>query len=136
MRGGTIHSGTSFVILCKASTKSNGHWATTYTLLYAYTHLFMWKSKDHLHTMLQLTVFMPISCPMRSRRHLVFERRDVYIRTSCLNARNVINWERNFKENIVKKNLGERIRKEVVIIRIESYFSAFHLGMKCRLNYI
>ena len=43
-----------------------------------------------------------------------------------LNARNVINWERNFKENIIKKYLGERIRKEVVIIRIESYFSAFH----------
>ena len=44
-----------------------------------------------------------------------------------LNARNVINWERNFKGNIIKKKyLGERIRKEVVIIRIESYFSAFH----------
>ena len=43
-----------------------------------------------------------------------------------LNARNVINWERNFKENIIKKYLGERIRKEVEIIRIESYFSAFH----------
>ena len=28
-------------------------------------------------------------------------------------------------ENI-KKYLGERIRKKVVIIRIESYFSAFH----------
>ena len=43
-----------------------------------------------------------------------------------LNARNVINWECNFKENVLKKYLGERIRKEVVILRIESYFSAFH----------
>ena len=43
-----------------------------------------------------------------------------------LNARNVVNWKRNFKENIIKKYLGERIIKEVVIIRIESYFSAFH----------
>ena len=29
-------------------------------------------------------------------------------------------------ENVVKKYLGERIIKEVVIIRIESYFSVFH----------
>ena len=39
-------------------------------------------------------------------------------------------------ENVIEKYLGERIKKEVVIIRIESYFSAFHWGMKCRLNYI
>ena len=39
-----------------------------------------------------------------------------------LNARNVINWKRYFKEKIIKKYLGERIKKEVVIIRIESYF--------------
>ena len=37
-----------------------------------------------------------------------------------LNVRNIINWKRNFKENIIKKYLGERIMKEVVIIRIES----------------
>ena len=43
-----------------------------------------------------------------------------------LNARNVINWKHNFKENKIKKDLGERITKEVVIIKIESYFSAFH----------
>ena len=43
-----------------------------------------------------------------------------------LNAQNVINWERNFKENIIKQYLGERLKKEVVIIRIESYFSVFH----------
>ena len=56
----------------------------------------------HLHTMLQLTVFMPISCQMRSRRHLDFS---VNVVTSTfarhsLNARNVINWELNFKETI------------------------------------
>ena len=64
---------------------------------------------------------------MRSRRHLVFMNvvTSTFARHS-LNARNLINWERNFKENIIKKYLGERIRKEVVIIRIESYFSAFH----------
>ena len=43
-----------------------------------------------------------------------------------LNAQNVINCKRNIKENIIKKYLGERITKEVVILRIESYFSAFH----------
>ena len=83
--------------------------------------------KIYLHTMLQLTVFMPISCPMRSRHHLDFLNvmTSTFARHS-LNARNIINWERNFKENIIKRYLGERIRKEVVIIRIESYFSAFH----------
>ena len=70
---------------------------------------------------------MPISCPMRSRRHLDFLNvvTSMFARHS-LNVRNVINWERNFKEDIIKKYLGERIRKEVEIIRIESYFSAFH----------
>ena len=47
-----------------------------------------------------------------------------------LNVRNIINCKHNFKENIIKKkylgDLGERIRKTVVIISIESYFSAFH----------
>ena len=43
-----------------------------------------------------------------------------------LNARNVVNWKRKFKERIFKRYLGKRIKKEVVIIRIESYFSAFH----------
>ena len=43
-----------------------------------------------------------------------------------LNARNIINWKRYFKENILKKKyLGERIRIEVVIIRNESYFLHF-----------
>ena len=41
-----------------------------------------------------------------------------------LNARNVFNWKHNFKENIIKKYLGERLMKEVVIIRIESGFNA------------
>ena len=49
MRGGTIHDRTSFVILCNASTKRNGQWTTTHTLLYAYTDIFFrWKSKDLL----------------------------------------------------------------------------------------
>ena len=46
-----------------------------------------------------------------------------------LNARNVINnWKCNFKENIIKKHLAMliRITKEVVSIRIERFFSAFH----------
>ena len=61
------------------------------------------KANTYLHTMLQLTVFMPISCSMRSRRHLVFLNAvtSTFARHS-LNARNVINWDRNFKENVVK----------------------------------
>ena len=48
MRGGTIHGRTSFVILCNASTKRNGQLAATYILLYAYTDIFRWESKDLL----------------------------------------------------------------------------------------
>ena len=61
------------------------------------------KAKIYLYTVLQLTVFMPIRCPMRPRRHLVFLNAvtSTFARHS-LNARNVINWELNFKENIVK----------------------------------
>ena len=98
------------------------------TLYFTLTQIFSGgKAKIYLHTMLQLTVFMPISCPRRSRRHRDFLNvvTSKFARHS-LNARNVIYWERNFKENIIKKYLGERISKEVVIIRIESYFSAFH----------
>ena len=98
------------------------------TLYFRLTQIFSGgKAKIYLHTTLQLTVFMPISCPMRSRRHLDFLNvvTSTFARHS-LNARNVINWECNFKKNIIKKYLGERIKKEVVIIRIESYFSAFH----------
>ena len=46
--GGTIHGRNSFVILCNASTKRNGQWTTTHILLYAYTDMFRWKSKDLL----------------------------------------------------------------------------------------
>ena len=98
------------------------------TLYFTLTQIFSGgKANIYLNTMLQLTALMPISCPMRSRRHLVFLNA-VTSTFAChsLNARNVINWERNFKEKIVKKYLGERIRKEVVIIGIESYFSVFH----------
>ena len=98
------------------------------TLYFTLTQIFSdGKAKIYLYTMLQLTVFMPISRPMRSHRHLVFL--NVVMSTfthHSLNAQNDINWERNFKENIITKYLGGRIRKEVVIIRIESYFSAFH----------
>ena len=62
---------------------------------------------------------------MRSRHHLVLTSRRLRTR-HCLNAQNVIDWKRNVKENIIKKYLRERTIKEVVIIRIESYFSAFH----------
>ena len=46
MRGSDIHGRTSFVILCNSSLKRNGQLATTYTLLYTYTDIFRWKSKD------------------------------------------------------------------------------------------
>ena len=94
------------------------------TLYFTLTQIFSGgKAKIYLHTMLQFTVFMSISCPMRSRRILILN-----VATSAFapHARYVINWERNFKENIIKKYLGERIRKEVVIIRIESSISVFH----------
>ena len=77
------------------------------------------KAKINLHTMLKLTVFMPTI--------MFFFFNMVMPLYSChsLNGRKVINLKRNFKENIIKKYLGKRITKEVVIIRIESYF-AFH----------
>ena len=78
------------------------------TIYFALTQIFSdGKAKIYLHTMLQLTVFMPISCPMRSRRHLVFMNvvTSRFARHS-LNARKVINWERNFKENIIKQELS------------------------------
>ena len=79
------------------------------TLYFSLTQIFsIGKAKIYLHTMLQLTVFMPISCPMRSRRHLDFERREVTFARHSLNARNVNNWERNFKENIIKKILRRK----------------------------
>ena len=57
-----------------------------------------------------------------------------------LNAQNVINWKRNFKEHIIKKYLEERITKEVVIIRIrfscklDVIFPTFHTLVKGRKN--
>ena len=103
MRGGTIHGRTSFVILCNASTKRNGQWTTTYTLLYAHTDIFRWKSKDLLtlhasinnfHAYQLSNAISPPSCFLNAVT-------STFARHS-LNARNVINWERNFKENIVK----------------------------------
>ena len=128
MRGGTIHSRTSFVILCNAFTKRNGQWATTYFLLYAYIDIFRWKSKElltynasinSLHADQLSNAISPQSCFFFNVVTSTFARHS-------LNARNVNNWERDFKENIIKKYVGERIRKEVAIKRIESYFSAFH----------
>ena len=69
MTGRDIHGRTSFVILCNASMKRNEKSATT--LLYTYTDIFRWKAKISLHTMLKLTVFMQISCLMRSCCHLI-----------------------------------------------------------------
>ena len=85
MRGGAIHDRTSFVIVCNASTKRNGQWATTYTLLYAYTDIFRWKSK-YLRDLAAILIFNVVTSTFA--RH-------------SLNARNVISWDRNFKENII-----------------------------------
>ena len=94
-----------FVILCNASTKRNGQWASTYTLLYANTDIFRWKSKDLLtnnasinsiHADQLSNAISPPSCFLNVVT-------STFARHS-LTARNVINWERNFKENIIKKN--------------------------------
>ena len=79
---------------------------------------------------LELTVFMLISCLMRSCCDLVILNAVMSTYAHhCLNVRNVINWKSNFKENIIKNTLiGERMTKEVVwyLLGIESYSSAFH----------
>ena len=53
-----------------------------------------------------------------------------------LNARNVFTGERNFKENIVKKYLEERITKVVLIMRMKVIFLhfGFHAKISCNLN--
>ena len=138
MRGGDIRGRTSFVILSTTSMKRNGQSATTYTLLYTYIDFSGRKAKINLPTTLKLTVFILVSSLIRSRRHLFFwtswrlRTRHSARHTISINARNVINWKRDFKENIIEKRYsGERITKKIVIIRNESYFSAFHWGMKC-----
>ena len=73
------------------------------TLYYTRTQIFSGgKAKINLHMMLKLTVFMPISCQMGSRNNLFFIN---VVTSTCahqsLNARNVISWKRNFKENII-----------------------------------
>ena len=82
---------------------------------------------------------MSISCLMWSCCHLLFSTswhlRTYHSARHSQNAWNFINWKLNFKENIFNKYQGEKITKDVIIIRIESYFSAFHRGMKCRENY-
>ena len=53
MKGGDIHSRTSFVILCNASMKRNGQSETTYTLFYTSTDISGGKAKINLHTTLK-----------------------------------------------------------------------------------
>ena len=48
MRGGDILGRTSFVILCNASLKINGQSAAIYTLVYTFTDISRYKSKDLL----------------------------------------------------------------------------------------
>ena len=122
MRGGDIH-GRAYcdTVQCLYEEKCTVD-NCMYMYLQSYTDIFRRKK----HTTLKLTVFMQISCLIRSRRHLVFTSWRVRTRHSALhslNAWNVINWRHTFKEIIIKKYLGERITKEVVIIRIKSYFS-------------
>ena len=99
MRGRDVHDRSSFVILCNASMKKNGQSATTHTSLYTYTDISGGIAKINLQTRLKLTVFMLIqSSNVISTPSCFFEYRDVYIRHS-LNARKVINWKLNFREN-------------------------------------
>ena len=89
------------------------------TLYFTLTQIFSGgKAKNNLRTTLKLTVFMLISCLIQSRRHLVFNVVTSTNARHSLNARNVINWKRNFKEHIIEKYLGERIMNEVVIISL------------------
>ena len=106
MRGGTIHGRTSFVILCNASTKRNGQWATTYTLLFAYTDIFRWKSKDLLaYNASTNSIHADQLSNAISPPSLFLNIMTSTLAGHSLNARNVINCERNFKENIIKKIL-------------------------------
>ena len=98
---------TSYVILCDASIQRDGQLATTQTLPYTYTDI----AKINLHTAL-LTVFVPISCQMRSQHRRVFLNvvTSTYARHTCshsLNMRNFINLKHNFKK-IVIKNTKEK----------------------------
>ena len=64
---------------------------------------------------------------MRSRRHLeILNLRDVKVRRHSLMRETLLTRNVILKQKYFKTYLGERIKKEVVIIRIESYFSAFH----------
>ena len=105
MRGETIHGRTSFVILCNASTKRNGQLATTYTLLYAYTDIFRWKCEDLLTYNDSINSIHSDQLSNANSPPSLFLNvvTSTFARHS-LNARNVISWERNFKENIRRKN--------------------------------
>ena len=130
MRGEDITAGL-LLWYCAVLLRSEMDSRQLLTLCFTLTEIFLCrKAKINLLTTIKLSVFMSISCLKRSRRFWTSWR----LRTRH-SARHSLD-ARNFKENINKKYLGERLTKEVVIIRIENYFSAFHWGMKCRLNYI
>ena len=73
-------------------------------LYFILTHIFSGgKVKLNLHTTLKLTVFMLISCLMPSRFLTSRRLRTRHSTRHRLNARKVINWKRNFKENLLTK---------------------------------
>ena len=108
MRGGTINGRTSFLILCNASTKRNGRWATTYTLFYAYTYIFSWKSKDLFTYDASINSINADQLSNAISPPSIFL--DVVTSTfarQSLNARNGINWKLYLKEKIIKIYFGK-----------------------------
>ena len=100
--GRDIHGKTSFVILCSASMKRSGQSATTYALLYTYTYIFRWKSKDELTYGAQINMIHADLLPNAiSPSFCIWTLWRLRTRHSR-NARNVINWKRKFMENIIK----------------------------------
>ena len=138
--GGDNHDKTSFVILMLLWREIDSR--QILTPYFTLTQIFLGgKSKINLrvHTTFKITVFMPMSCLMRSRRHLVFwtswrkRRRHSHSARYSLNTRNGINWKRNFKENIIKNYLGERITIEVVIFSNWKLF--FCVSLKYEMSF-
>ena len=80
MRGGDIH-GRTFVILCNASMKINGQSTAIYTLIYTYTDISRYKSKDLLTYDAKINRINADQLFNRAAI-LIFERCDVYVRTS------------------------------------------------------
>ena len=67
------------MILCSASMKRSGQSATTYALLYTYTDIFRWKSKDELTYGAQINMIHADLLPNAISPSFVFERCDVYV---------------------------------------------------------